>query len=466
MIFTDLVFFPFFIIVLVVANLILKDKQQYRKLFLLIASFYFYASWNWKLAFLVIFSTSIDYLCALKMDSATNPSIAKRFLLISIISNLTILGFFKYFNFFMDNVSFILGENFKHWNILLPIGISFYTFEAMSYVIDVYHKKISAEKSYINFGFFIIFFPKLVAGPILRAYEFLPQVHNYVNATKQDIEIGIQVFVQGIIKKVILADTVAIFADAIFGNPSPYNSATIWLAVIAYAIQIFCDFSGYTDMAIGTAKMLGYDLVKNFDMPYVSTTVTEFWKRWHISLSRWIKDYIYIPLGGNRLGRIRTYINLLVTMLLGGLWHGASWNFVIWGGMHGLALSIDKYLKLPELLEKYKILKPLFWFITLIFILVTWVFFRAQNFGTAFLMLRKMFLFTDGGMQYYQPLTYIIPFVVMAHLIGKFYLEKNSKDYYYFDLESFIGILVLLITILLIIALLPVSTSRFIYFQF
>jgi alginate O-acetyltransferase complex protein AlgI len=313
--------------------------------------------------------------------------------------------------------------------------------------------------------FFITFFPKLVAGPILRAAEFIPQTYKNIKVTKEDIKEGIQIFLQGLVKKVLIANTVAIFADAVFANPYQYSSATIWFGVIAYAIQILCDFSGYTDMAIGIARMLGYDLVKNFDMPYISKTVTEFWRRWHMSLSRWIRDYIYISLGGNRVIKIRMYFNLLLTMLLGGLWHGASWNFVIWGGLHGLALCFDKLFSIPDRL-KSRWSQFVGWFVTMIFILVTWVFFRAKTFPIAFEIIKKMFVITSGTDWLYIPLIFILPLVIIAHLVGLFKLEKENKEYLFVNMETFVGILILMIVLMGVLIFMPIQSSPFIYFQF
>ena len=344
--FTDIIFYPFFFIVFF-AVLIIESPfgikifksnfQSVKKILLLAASYIFYGYWDYRFCFLLLFLSASVFFCAKRLEKG------KIYTFIGIVLPLIILGFFKYFNFFTD--SFLTVFNIKNsmsLNIILPVGISFYTFQSLSYIIDVKRKTIPAETNFIDLALYIAFFPQLVAGPIVKASEFLPQLKENRTITKSSVETGIQIFVFGLFKKVVLADNLAPFVDDAFSRTEIYSGFSILMAVIAYSFQIYFDFSGYSDMAIGCAKILGFDFSKNFNMPYISKNVSEFWKRWHISLSSWLQSYLYIPLGGNRKGTARTYINLLITMILGGLWHGANWTFIIWGLLHGTALCINK----------------------------------------------------------------------------------------------------------------------------
>jgi alginate O-acetyltransferase complex protein AlgI len=319
------------------------SKQKLRHVILLIASYIFYSWWDWRFCFLMIILTIVSFFSAIQIDKHPEN---KLFIFVGVIIPLTILGIFKYFNFFISSFVEIFGIRYVNsLNIILPVGISFYTFQSLSYTIDVYRKKINAEKDFIKLALYIAFFPQLVAGPIVRASDFLPQLEEERNINLDNFKIGIQIFVSGLFKKVVIADWLSVFVDDVFRTPSAFHAISLILAVIAYSIQIYFDFSGYSDMAIGCAKCLGYDFVRNFNLPYISRNITEFWKRWHISLSSWLKEYLYIPLGGNRKGGIRTYMNNMITMLLGGLWHGANWTFLAWGGAHGIALCIHKFYK-------------------------------------------------------------------------------------------------------------------------
>ncbi len=310
---------------------------------LLAASFYFYASWSKQLALIICASTLLDYLVALGMEHTTVNWRRRLLLSLSLMANLGLLGYFKYANFFLQSLTQALHRagctaGFGSLEILLPIGISFYTFEAINYTIDVYRRRIRAERNLGDFMLFILFFPHLVAGPIVRARDFLPQIKRVKHWDWARLFLGTGYVVMGVVKKMAIADRMAEYADPIFNNPSAYRGEAILIAMIAYAVQIFCDFSGYTDMAIGTAHMLGYKLARNFNMPYLAVNVAEFWRRWHISLSTWLRDYLFIPLGGSRGSRWQTARNLMITMTLGGLWHGASWTFVFWGVLHGVLL--------------------------------------------------------------------------------------------------------------------------------
>ncbi|MBL8220578.1 MAG: MBOAT family protein, partial [Bryobacterales bacterium] len=310
-----------------------------------------------------------------------------------IIANLGFLGFFKYHNFFAANLAQLLGfpETAFTLDIVLPLGISFHTFQSISYVVDVYRRQQEPIRDPVDYALFIAFFPQLVAGPIVRAHEFFANFYHWHKPTALEIRRGIFEILSGLVKKMALADQFAPLSDAYFSNPAQHPGAlAAWGGVTAFAMQIFFDFSGYTDIAIGAARVMGFQFPDNFRRPYFAASITDFWRRWHISLSRWLRDYLYIPLGGNRHGTLRTYRNLLLTMLLGGFWHGASWNFVIWGGYHGALLSLEKRLGIAE--------STRWWRIPITFILVCygWVFFRAATFADARFVLAQMTQFTGG----------------------------------------------------------------------
>lgn len=349
MLFNSLHFAVFFPAVLLIYHLL---RRRWQNPFLVLASCYFYASWNWKFLIPLIFSTSIDYVCALKMEASLcrgEPCAKRRpFMLFSIVTNLGLLAFFKYSNFFIISFQAVLLSIGIHsdilmLNIILPIGISFYTFQALSYSIDVYRGEMHATTSFWDFFLALLFFPHLVAGPIQRASNLLQQIASERTVTRVQIEDGMHLILWGFFKKVVIADRMAPIANQIFAVVSPSGGETI-IGVISFSIQIYCDFSGYTDIARGVAKLMGFELALNFNLPYFAINPSDFWKRWHISLSRWLKDYLYIPLGGNRNGKYRTYRNLMLTMVLGGLWHGAAWNFVLWGAYHGTLLGAHRYL--------------------------------------------------------------------------------------------------------------------------
>ncbi|MDP2586568.1 MAG: MBOAT family O-acyltransferase [Candidatus Komeilibacteria bacterium] len=467
MIFSTLTFFIFFAGVLIL--LALFKNQNWRKCVLLGSSLIFYGWWDWRFLSLIAFSTLLDYFAGLGIDRHNNPKTKKLILILSLCANLGLLGFFKYFNFFIDsaNVAFgFMGFNLSTLNIILPVGISFYTFQTMSYTIDIYRDKIPAHKNFLEFAIFVTFFPQLVAGPIVRASEFLYQFKNQILLRWINFKEGGQIFLFGLVKKILIADRLAFFVDRTFASPDVYNSLTLWLAVITYAIQIYCDFSGYSDMAIGLGKILGFKFPTNFKMPYLSLSVKEFWTRWHISLSTWLKDYLYIPLGGNRKGKSRTVINMFITMLLGGLWHGASWNFVAWGFLHGLGISVNKlfgnFIKLP----KNKLTAFLSWLVTFVFILITWVFFRSRDFGVSLAYLKKMFAFSADGVTWlYTPLLLILPIIIIAHLAGKL-KNIDVREYLYLNLRTFSGAFVLILVILSLFFLSVTHPNSFIYFQF
>jgi alginate O-acetyltransferase complex protein AlgI len=373
---------------------------RFRWILLLSASYYFYMCWKVEYIFLIIISTLVDYYCGIQMGKREKKSKRRPFLLLSLFANLGLLFLFKYFNFFNNSIHYIFYKfnilyNIPAFEALLPVGISFYTFQTLSYSIDIYRGKQKPEKHLGIFALYVSFFPQLVAGPIERSVNLLPQFYKINKFNAERISDGLKLILWGFFKKVVIADRVAVVVNQIYNNPHNYEGIHYIVATIFFSFQIYCDFSGYSDIAIGSAKILGYDLMLNFRRPYFSKSIREFWKRWHISLSTWFKDYLYISLGGNRVKVSRWYSNLFITFLISGLWHGAKWTFVIWGALHGLYLIISiitssfrevisKILflnKFPALNTFKKI------FITYLLTNIGWIFFRANSSEDAFFIL-------------------------------------------------------------------------------
>ena len=382
--------------------------RRIRVALLLAASFYFYASWNKWLALLICVSTLFDYLLALGIERSTVTWQRKLLLCLSLFANLGLLCYFKYANFFLLSLNEALKIAgvptwFHTLKVLLPVGISFYTFEAINYIVDVYRRRIPAERNLGDFMLFILFFPHLIAGPIVRARDFLPQIKRPKRWSWPRMYLGTGYFLMGLVKKLAIADRMAEYVDPVFADPSAYRGSAIVFAAIAYAIQIYGDFSGYSDMAIGAAHKLGYKLTRNFNMPYLSVNISDFWHRWHISLSSWLRDYLFIPLGGSRGSRGQTMRNLLITMTLGGLWHGANWTFVFWGLLHGVFLVVHRafhdFSKTRPRLDRSLQSIPgvvLCTLLTFTCVAVGWVFFRASTFGTAFTLLHRVAVWHSG----------------------------------------------------------------------
>jgi D-alanyl-lipoteichoic acid acyltransferase DltB (MBOAT superfamily) len=415
--------------------------QKGKKIHLLISSYIFYGYWDWRFCSLIMMSTLIDYTVGLKLYKTKDQKKRKRFLLVSIFSNLGFLAFFKYFNFFSTSFEAILTKfgieaSFVTLNVLLPVGISFYTFQTMSYTIDIYRNKLKPTSSLLDFSLFVAFFPQLVAGPIERAVNLLPQIKDLKLPTKFQIHQGIVLITIGLFRKVILGDSTGRIVDHIFGQMEYYSSFELIVGLLLFYIQIYADFSGYSHIARGTAKLLGVEIMKNFEQPYFSPNITEFWRRWHISLSSWLRDYLYIPLGGNRKGKIRTYINQLITMLLGGLWHGASWNFVIWGGLHGIFLAIHKLICKRKIISEnyvYQGIKSLLVFLvkvlcTNILILFTWLFFRLQSFSDTATYFKKLF-FWESGTNNNILLSIVLSYIGISFLLDFFEYKTGSHSY-------------------------------------
>ena len=409
-IFTTTVFWIFLLIVIAGYSLIYR-KIRLRNVYLLLVSLYFYFKTGGLFLFMLVFVTMVDYTCGLLIHRAQKKSLRRFFILLSIVSNLGLLAYFKYSGFLTESVNSIFGTHFKVFDILssisnswlgtsfdtgsiiLPVGISFFTFQSLSYTIDVYRKRMEPVRNIIDFGFYVSFFPHLVAGPIVRASVFMPQVYQEFSLSAREFSHALFMISRGLIKKIIISNFLAVtLVDRVFDAPAMFSGFENLMAVYGYGLQIYCDFSGYTDIAIGVALVLGFRLPINFNSPYKASSITDFWQRWHISLSSWLKDYLYISLGGNRKGRIRTYLNLMITMLLGGLWHGASLRFLLWGGMHGAGLVADKIRKAVfGNGKKFRtIAKIAGIFITFNFVNFCWIFFRAESAESGMTMIRQI----------------------------------------------------------------------------
>lgn len=370
----------------------LKHRRTQMMIFVLAFSLYFYYKSSGWFFILLVCTSLCDWLLSHAIARSTVPRTRRLLTALSITLSLSVLGYFKYANFIVWNWSAIVGSNFQPLDIILPVGISFYTFQSISYVVDVYKQRIAPTQSWLEYAFYLSFFPQLVAGPIVRADYFLPQLRDNRPATREMTYSGLWLVMVGIVKKAIIADYIAQYNDLIFSNPGGYGGLETLMGIAGYTMQIYCDFSGYSDMAIGLAAIMGFRLEPNFNFPYKARNLTDFWHRWHISLSTWLRDYVYIPLGGNRRGRVLTYVNLMATMLIGGLWHGAAWRFVFWGGMHGLGLVVHKALRrrLERVPDTWAV-RAVSWLITTAFVALLWVYFRADSWESAATLIASVF---------------------------------------------------------------------------
>ncbi len=387
----------------------------------LLGSYFFYGWWDWRFLTLIVISTMVDFYLGLQISKLDEPSRRKRMLIFSMVLNLGFLGFFKYFNFFVDSfhqmlLSFGLQPSIHTLHIILPVGISFYTFQSMSYTIDVYRRGIAVEPDFLRFATFIAFFPQLVAGPIVRASELLPQFNKDQRFKWDRFTSGTGQILWGFFKKVAVADSLAPFVDQCFDAPGAFSSMHLLVGVVFYSFQIYCDFSGYSDIAIGLARIMGYDFPINFRTPYFSKNFSEFWTRWHITLSSWLRDYLYISLGGNRKGTLMTYRNLMLTMLLGGLWHGASWVFVFWGFLHGAYLVVQRlagpgFRRLLDAMHLPKFaIDGLNIALVYFFTCLAWIFFRSPDFSTATTVIERIASFEN---------------FTLGSIVNKFWLMKG-----------------------------------------
>lgn len=477
MLFNSVDFIIFLPIVFLLYWGVFRRNVKARNLFLLIVSYIFYGWWDWRFLSLIFISSLVDYLLGNLISQTENPRKRKQFLMVSLFTNLGILVFFKYSNFFVE--SFIssfstLGMQFSYspLNIILPVGISFYTFQTLSYTIDIYNRKFQPIKDPISFFAFVSFFPQLVAGPIERAKDLLPQFTTLKKFNYDDAREGMLMIIGGFFKKIVIADRLAIFINNVYGNIHEATGVSLWIAILFFAFQLYLDFSAYSDIAIGIAKLLGFNLSTNFRHPYLSTSFSDFWKRWHISLSTWFRDYVYIPLGGNRKGKKRTIINVMIVFLLSGLWHGASWNFVIWGGLNGLFLIVfDRFI--PHTDKGLKRILPA------IFVSTMWalslVFFRLHSFQEAIEVFRNLgvgnseLLYNFGLNSTELKLSF---YLIIGIMIFEVFKEKYQTSIY----QKFISrhltfrwsIYLLLVLGILFLGSygIDVNDNSFIYFQF
>lgn len=476
MLFNSLEFLLFLPTVFILYWFVTNRNLKLQNLLILVASYVFYGWWDWRFLSLIAFSTAVDYFAGLRIYNADKKSTRRLWLWISMICNLGLLGFFKYYNFFVQSwidAFASIGYDNMHAStlkIILPVGISFYTFQTMSYSLDIYKKNLEPTKDFIGFAAFVSFFPQLVAGPIERATNLLPQILNKRKFDYKRAVQGMRLILWGLFKKVVIADTLAVAVNDIFANYTTYytdySGGTLILGALCFAFQIYGDFSGYSDIAIGTSKLFGIELMTNFKFPYFSRDIAEFWRRWHISLSTWFRDYVYIPLGGSRVGRFKAFRNIFIVFIVSGFWHGANWTFIIWGGIHAIMyIPIfffgnhrsnvdnlnDKYKYIPGIKDLLKI------GITFILVTLAWVFFRAENVSKAIDYLTHMELTMPSahrGMILYILLIMLIDYIMYMRLDGLFVKYRAIRWLLY---------------ICCIFSLLLIGTSEassFIYFQF
>jgi D-alanyl-lipoteichoic acid acyltransferase DltB (MBOAT superfamily) len=396
MVFNSITFAIFLPVVFLLYWFVTNRNVRLQNILLIAASYFFYGWWDWRFLLLLAFTSLVDFGVGYGLNKTDDTRRRKMLLAITLVSNLSVLFFFKYFNFFTDSARELMSlcgwrADFVTIKVLLPVGISFYTFQSLSYTIDVYKRKLRGSEDIVSFLAFVSFFPQLVAGPIERAPHMLPQFAVARNFDYRSAVLGMRRILFGLFKKMVIADNLALLADAVFDNAGKGSSLTAAVGILAFTFQIYCDFSGYSDIALGTARLFGFELIENFRTPYFSVTLREFWRRWHISLSTWFRDYVYIPLGGNKVTTPRRIFNLFITFILSGLWHGAQWTFVIWGFIHWLFLAVEEVM---PALESKGLVKHFRRAVTFIIVCIAWVFFRARSFHDAVSVLRSLASFS------------------------------------------------------------------------
>jgi alginate O-acetyltransferase complex protein AlgI len=473
MLFNSLTFVAFFLIVLALHNA--PFGWTTKKTNLLLASYIFYAAWNPPFVVLLWLSTIVDWHVAKRLFAEGVQSRRKMWLTVSILVNLGLLGYFKYGGFLLENWVVLMamaGIDYQppDWNIVLPVGISFYTFQTMAYSLDVYLKRAEPSKSFLDFALFVTFFPQLVAGPIVRPTHLLPQFAVPRVATAQQLYWGLGLMTLGLFQKIVVADgLLAPTADAAFGAAGMLHPLDAWLGTLAFSGQIFSDFAGYSTTAIGVALTLGFGLPDNFRFPYAAIGFSDFWRRWHISLSSWLRDYLYIPIGGSRKGNLRTYANLMTTMLLGGLWHGASWTFVVWGGLHGLYLAAERWLKarfgeMP--VWNTVLMQILLALLTYFLVNITWVFFRAADFASAWRMIVTMLTFVTSGEKVLPTIFILETTITITIMLAVHWFMRSRR------LDEVVGRMPVWLTgliwgvLITLIVITQGGSDAFIYFQF
>lgn len=469
MLFSSGLFWALFIVFLPVYAL-LRSRFWQMLLFVVAFSLYFYYKSSGIFFLLLLCTSFLDWSLSHLLVSLTGRLQRKLCVWISIISSLGILGYFKYANFFLWNWNLMVEGNFQPLDIILPVGISFYTFQSISYIVDVYKGRVKPTHTWLEYLFFLSFFPALVAGPIVRADYFIPQIRQNNRASTDDVYAGLWLVILGIVKKAVIADYIAQYNDLIFMQPTGYSGFESLMGVIGYTMQIYCDFSGYSDMAIGIALIMGFRLSLNFDFPYQSKNLTEFWRRWHISLSSWLRDYVYIPLGGNRKGTLRTYFNNFMTMLVGGLWHGAAWKFVFWGAMHGVGLALHKAFRpLLSRLPDNRLVTALSWTLTMVYVSLLWVFFRAESWTDSWLIIRN--IFTNFGADHIIPFIEVryVWIIMMVIIIAAHAMPRRVYDrltLWFVDAPWAVRLIVFIIVVQLVVQFMSEEVAPFIYFQF
>lgn len=467
MLFPTVTFGLFFVLVFVFSWL-LRERADTRKLFLLAASYVFYGWWDWRFCFLLLATSLIAWGAGFRISRSTDNRTRRWSVGTAIAALLINLGFFKYYGFFIGSLQDLLfaaglQRDLPFLQIVLPVGISFFTFQAISYIVDVYRGEVEARSSPVDVLLYVSFFPQLVAGPIVRASRFLPQLERPPSLTRAQVSEGLMMIVIGLFKKMVIANYLATeLVDPVFLDPSAHSSLVVLLGVYGYAVQIFCDFSGYSDMAIGTALLLGYRFIPNFNQPYRAESLRDFWRRWHISLSQWLRDYLYIPLGGSKSGRFKTYRNLFLTMLLGGLWHGAAWNFLIWGALHGTGLAVER--RFSGRIGSVFSTRVVTWLLVFHFVCLGWIFFRAEGLNNA------LELFSALG-ELSGSLAGVKVWAVAMLLIGLagqfFPVDLNDRLTGFLTSLSAVSLAGLFaVSMLVIIWISPSGTAPFIYFQF
>lgn len=487
MLFNSIQFIFFFIFVYLIYWIIPTKKVSIQNLLLLVSSYYFYSCWDWRFLFLLLFSTGLDFFTGIRISTSQNGNTKKFWFILSLVINLGFLGVFKYYNFFIGSFSHLLDQlglpiSFKMLSIILPVGISFYTFHGISYVVDIYKNRIKAERNIIDYSLFVSFFPLLVAGPIERATHLLPQIKKQRVFSYSNSVDGLRQILWGFFKKIVIADNCAQYADMIFDNYDTYNGVILFVGAILFAIQIYGDFSGYSDIALGVARLLGFELLNNFKSPYFSRDIAEFWRRWHISLSSWFKDYVYIPLGGSKGSKFLRIRNTFIIFILSGFWHGANWTFIIWGVIHALFFLPILLLKLNrnhlEIVAENSVFpswKEFFqMFSTFVLVTFAWVFFRANTFEIAINYLRKIFIDLFFFNYYISAMDFIsihigksLVFLLLMFILLEWIGRKNTHVLEKLTIFNFfIPKFLFYFTLIFLIIIFDTNNFQFVYFQF
>lgn len=478
MLFNSFEFLIFLSTVFILYWFVFNKNLRFQNSLIVISSYVFYSFWDYRFLSLIILSTIIDYSIGLNIPKYKSNKVRKLLLWSSVIFNVSVLGFFKYYNFFIDswiNLFSLVGYEIKSvWtlNIILPVGISFYTFQTISYIIDIYKGKIKPTEDFISFAFFVSYFPQLVAGPIERATNLLPQITRKREFKYEQGVQGLRLILLGMLKKVVIADSLAPIVDDIFSNYQDFDGGVLWLGAVYFAFQIYCDFSGYSDIAIGTSKLFGFEIMSNFKFPYFSRNIGEFWRRWHISLSTWFRDYLYIPLGGSQKGRLVSIRNIVIIFLVSGFWHGASWTFIFWGLFHSLlfipsfllktnrkytASIIGENTKLPSFWEFLQVVT------TFLLVTIAWVIFRSDNIIDSFEYIYKMIFEINFPSSHKRGILFLFIIIILDWVI-----RRNERQGIFLTLSSRVlrYLFYSVIIFILLLMILGNKTKDFIYFQF